>query len=416
MKALVVDDDPGTRRLLSRILVRDHQCAITEAADGLEALSLVSSQQFDLVLLDILMPLLNGVEVLGALRRSAAHSGLPVMVLSAVRDERRVREAIQLGVSDYLSKPLRPDATAQRVRRFVSAISATEDDDGGGDVKDSVAPGARVALIDGDVDFRHFFTEVLHRDYAVSTYATGAEGLAGCRAQPPAAIFVGRHLGVLGEDRLLTKLRRLPEFARTRIVALVSKGAAPPGGRVDGTVARTYLVEPFQADVTRALQASGRTTLLDAHPALRRHLISATEQVFGMMLTTEVDMQGDAEPPQGVLREARVDFDVDGRSAALSLRLQTSAADACAIAARMSSVPVEAVAAVDADGALGELLGVIAGRLRQALSEAGPEVVAHPAIVDAPPDSTERAGLDVVFRAVDGSLTCRVLLVAPPLA
>jgi signal transduction histidine kinase len=103
-RILAVDDNAENRNLLARQLDRDgHE--IVHAASGPQALELVATQQLDLVLLDIMMPEMNGFEVLRRLKASEAGSRVPVIVVSALDDLDGVVRCIEAGAEDYLTKP-----------------------------------------------------------------------------------------------------------------------------------------------------------------------------------------------------------------------------------------------------------------------------------------------------------------------
>ena len=68
MRALIVDDEPTVRLLLGRILRREVDCAVTEATNGIEALDLLSRDHYDFVVIDIMMPIMDGLETLEAIR------------------------------------------------------------------------------------------------------------------------------------------------------------------------------------------------------------------------------------------------------------------------------------------------------------------------------------------------------------
>jgi two-component system, NtrC family, response regulator AtoC len=102
-KILVVDDEPSMRRYLQTLLEVDSY-QVTTAQSGVEALNCVRSGATpDLVLLDLLMPELDGLQTLEQLRH--AQPGLKVVMLSCVTDTRKVAQAIKLGAQDYLTKP-----------------------------------------------------------------------------------------------------------------------------------------------------------------------------------------------------------------------------------------------------------------------------------------------------------------------
>ncbi len=118
MRVLVVDDDASVRLILRRVLTGPLKCTVTEAADGVEALQEAARHPYELVLLDLVMPNLDGLETLAALRGDQRLASVPVVVLSADREEASVRRALELGVSDYLSKPLNVPVVTDRLRRI----------------------------------------------------------------------------------------------------------------------------------------------------------------------------------------------------------------------------------------------------------------------------------------------------------
>ena len=111
---LVVDDNEDNRYTLTRRLKREGYTNLTTANDGREALDLLRSKKFDLMLLDIMMPEMNGYEVLEHLKADAELKHLPVIMISAVGEVESVVRCIELGAEDYLPKPF--DATLLRAR------------------------------------------------------------------------------------------------------------------------------------------------------------------------------------------------------------------------------------------------------------------------------------------------------------
>jgi DNA-binding NtrC family response regulator len=110
---LVVDDEPGVRASVKVILERE--CEIVEVADGLSALALAGSRAIDLCFLDIRLPGMEGIEVLGRLRQ--LDPSLPVVLVTAVRTVRTAVEAMKLGAYDYLTKPFGVDELRRVAQR-----------------------------------------------------------------------------------------------------------------------------------------------------------------------------------------------------------------------------------------------------------------------------------------------------------
>ena len=111
---LVVDDNEINRDLLSRYLARLGH-TVQAAPDGKKALEMIDSGAFDLVLLDIMMPELNGYQVLQHLQDSPTWRDLPVIMISALDEMDSVVRCIELGAADYLAKPFNPVLLRARV-------------------------------------------------------------------------------------------------------------------------------------------------------------------------------------------------------------------------------------------------------------------------------------------------------------
>ncbi len=103
-RILIVDDTEATRELLSRRLAREGH-HIVEAENGRSALDRIASEKFDLVLLDMMMPDINGYEVLTQLKADDRFRDIPVIVISALDEIDSVVRCIEAGAEDYLSKP-----------------------------------------------------------------------------------------------------------------------------------------------------------------------------------------------------------------------------------------------------------------------------------------------------------------------
>lgn len=116
-KILIVDDEALNRQLLERILCYQHD--VVSVADGREALAAIGEQPFDLVMLDIMMPRMNGFEVLDRIREQYTPDKLPVILVSALAQEEDVIAGLNQGANDYLPKPLQPRLVQARVQTQV---------------------------------------------------------------------------------------------------------------------------------------------------------------------------------------------------------------------------------------------------------------------------------------------------------
>lgn len=112
---LVVDDNEMNRDMLSRRLKRQGYDTIL-AENGLQAIELMATHDFGLVLLDIMMPKMNGYEVLEQIKNDDQLKHTPIIMISAVDDLESVVRCIELGAEDYLFKPFNPVLLKARVR------------------------------------------------------------------------------------------------------------------------------------------------------------------------------------------------------------------------------------------------------------------------------------------------------------
>ena len=115
-KVLVIDDEPGVRELISEALSLSEITAV-QAADGLEALSFLRRERFDLLILDINMPKLDGLALLEKLRTEGM--SVPVLMLSARADKADINQGLRTGADDYLTKPFSIEELVLRVKAIM---------------------------------------------------------------------------------------------------------------------------------------------------------------------------------------------------------------------------------------------------------------------------------------------------------
>lgn len=133
---LIVDDSEINREILKEILKEDYR--ILEAANGEECLEQLerSGTGISLVLLDIVMPEMDGFEVLAAMNQNHWIEDIPVIMISSEDSDSYIRRAYEMGVSDYISRPFDAKIVYQRVLNNDQAICKTEETDPSGDQAD----------------------------------------------------------------------------------------------------------------------------------------------------------------------------------------------------------------------------------------------------------------------------------------
>jgi DNA-binding response OmpR family regulator len=116
---LVVDDDPVILRLLQVNFEMEGHTVLT-AADGAEGLARIREARPDVVVADIMMPNVDGLELLARIRADDALAGLPVILLSAKAQSYEVDEGLAAGADDYVTKPFDPLELVERVQAAVA--------------------------------------------------------------------------------------------------------------------------------------------------------------------------------------------------------------------------------------------------------------------------------------------------------
>lgn len=120
-KILIVDDEERIRKLLNMYLVREGY-EITEAEDGEKALDLALENDYDCILLDLMMPVMDGIEVAKRLRREKS---TPIIMLTAKGEENNRVEGFEVGADDYIVKPFSPREVVLRVKAILRRSSET---------------------------------------------------------------------------------------------------------------------------------------------------------------------------------------------------------------------------------------------------------------------------------------------------
>lgn len=430
MKVLIVDDDRVSRMLLGHIIGREFGGAITEAIHGGEALEVLKRQSFDFILLDLMMPVMDGLQTLEAIRANDGLRQLPVVILSAVKEEQKVRRILQLGVTDYLAKPLQPKAIVQRLHRIVPPImeaKAARGDDGAADAvpieAESLAPLVEIVVADADPIFRSFVRNTLGREYRIIDAETGAKALRRCQEARPRMLLLGEGLGAVDRALVVRKVKAEAELKNTLIVGLVPPSRNGLPGRNDApvsdplcekTLTRTFVPAAFRdqfAKIARSIEApAGEAAGTGEMVAgVRLELVSTVEQVFGMMLGVDVEQLSAHPQIPGTWISAEVDLTLFHEDFTLGVVCACPAETGNRIANLMQSTSSDWVGNDLAAAALGDIAAIIAERLQRTLAEQGRRVQSSVAAVKRGPSrGPEQALLRLSFNSSDGDLPFHV--------
>lgn len=118
-KILTIDDSRTIRMIIQRAF-RAHDCLFSEAVNGEEGLAAAAREKPDLIILDITMPVMDGITMLGKLRLDPELKAIPVIMLTAESSRENVARVVDLGVNDYLAKPFKEDQLIEKASRIVA--------------------------------------------------------------------------------------------------------------------------------------------------------------------------------------------------------------------------------------------------------------------------------------------------------
>ena len=118
-RILLAEDDPVTARLVVHRLSREPGITVLHAADGGTALAILEREVLTAAILDIRLPVLDGLAILAALRRNERHRCLPVVMLTSLGSEADVIRGFEHGADDYIVKPFSPAELMARLRRLL---------------------------------------------------------------------------------------------------------------------------------------------------------------------------------------------------------------------------------------------------------------------------------------------------------
>jgi signal transduction histidine kinase/CheY-like chemotaxis protein len=200
---LIVDDDEGIRRLLAYEL-QPIGVHIFEAEDGATALEIASAETPDAILLDILMPHLDGWATLRSLKERPETRNIPVIILSVVENR---AFGLSLGAFDYLVKPV-------DVSRLIETLSRAG----------VLASRGYLLVVDDDPDVRELLTQgLVSAGYRVQSAEGGAEALEAMSQDPPSAVLLDLMMRPPDGFEVLCRMREDPALRRVPVVIVTAK-------------------------------------------------------------------------------------------------------------------------------------------------------------------------------------------------
>ena len=403
MKALVVDNDRISRAVIKRLLSHLN-VEVVEADNGLIGLQQLELADPDFLVLDIEMPILNGVETLSAIRQSPQQADVPVICVSASSSKESVTRMLGLGVADYILKPVNPVDALPRFKSVMLRSTQWRHRREGGTFN-------TLLIVDADPNFLAFARPLLDQEFDVTDLSSSTE--AAVRFQDavvkPSLVCVAEGLPLMNEDVLADVIRKMS----------IQDGSTPPqifllansevdvtkAARYAGVMRKSFVPEQFLEEFRRVALRDKDTFEKLRHlvrEGLRKELVTATQQTIGVMMGKEVlafgeDEQKSVECPTGVCARVTMSDAVSG--ATLHAELFIGRAQAEKIGSQV--LRRESTFEDGSSEVLCELVNTIAGRIRAGLQSRGfdlkmglPEVVTDE-VGEVPSDLT------AVFRCLE---------------
>ena len=118
-RTILLIEDNEQNRYLATFLLESRDCAVVEAADGRSGVELAAKQKFDLILLDIQLPVMDGYQVARALRDNAATRDIPIVAVTSYAMMGDREKALAAGCNGYVEKPINPETFVSEIERFL---------------------------------------------------------------------------------------------------------------------------------------------------------------------------------------------------------------------------------------------------------------------------------------------------------
>ncbi len=116
---LIIEDSSTMRSMISAIIEEMGGFVITEAGSGFEALKILPTQNFDLIITDINMPDINGLEIVNFVKNHPNYRNIPLIIVTTERSEEDRKKGLALGAADYVTKPFKSEDLQKVVRRII---------------------------------------------------------------------------------------------------------------------------------------------------------------------------------------------------------------------------------------------------------------------------------------------------------
>ncbi len=218
-KILTVDDSK-TVRIIVRKTFKSYDCEILEAGNGVEGLALAAKAMPDLILLDVTMPVMDGVEMLTKLKADPQLKGIPVMMLTAEGGRDHVLKIAKIGVRDYIVKPFEEDVLIEKAGRIIDLKPLT---DGPAKARSLTDPATILVVEDKPAIIQQIQEGLKHTPWKIVGAATQGEAIDFCSKTPPDLAILSLSLPEESAFALFRLMRTNVKTKYTPVFGLVVK-------------------------------------------------------------------------------------------------------------------------------------------------------------------------------------------------
>jgi two-component system cell cycle response regulator len=218
-KVLTVDDSK-TVRIIVRKAFKPFDCEILEAANGVEGLAVAAKENPDIILLDVTMPVMDGVEMLTKLKADPALKAIPVVMLTAEGGRENVLKIAKIGVRDYLVKPFKEEVLIEKTSRVIDLKPVNE---GPAKAKSILDPADLLIVEDKPAIIQQIQEGLRHTPWKIKGVSTQHEAIAEINKATPDMIMVSLSLPEDGAFGLFRLIRTNVKTKYTPVFALVVK-------------------------------------------------------------------------------------------------------------------------------------------------------------------------------------------------
>lgn len=219
-KKILTVDDSKTVRIIVRKAFRAFDCDIVEAANGVEGLALAGKENPDLILLDVTMPVMDGVEMLTKLKADPQLKGIPVMMLTAEGGRENVLKIAKIGVRDYIVKPFKEDLLVEKANRIVDLHPLS---DRPTKVRSILDPAQILVVDDKPAIIQQIVEGLKHTPWKINGAGSHAEALTYLASEAPDLILISLSLPGDSAFALFRLVRANLKTKHTPIFALAVK-------------------------------------------------------------------------------------------------------------------------------------------------------------------------------------------------